>query len=109
MEHVTLAHALYRVAEKNRKNFPKVDQLISNCKKIFLKAYSRVQIFKEIAPNIPLPPQPILTTWGTWLTAAFYYCKHFGTIKNIIKKLENDATSIEKVIDLITDPELELN
>jgi hypothetical protein len=44
MEHVTcLAHALHRVAEEIRKNFPKVDQLISNCKKIFLKTVSRVQ------------------------------------------------------------------
>jgi hypothetical protein len=110
MEHVTcLAHALHRVAEEIKKHFPKVDQLISNCKKIFLKAPSRVQIFKEIAPNIPLPPQPVLTRWRTWLTAAFYYCEHFGIIKNIIMKLENDATSIEKVIDLITDRELELN
>lgn len=50
MEHVTcLAHGLHRVAEEIRKHFPKVDQLISNCKKIFLKAPSRVQIFKEIA------------------------------------------------------------
>jgi len=111
MEHVTcLAHALHRVAEEIRKNFPKVDQLISNCKKIFLKAPSRVHIFKELAPNIPLPPQPVLTRWGTWLTAAFYYCENFGTIKNIITKLDkNDATSIEKVIDLIADPDLELN
>lgn len=59
---------------------------------------------------IPLPPQPVLTRRGTWLTAAFYYCKHFSTIKNIIMKLDkNDMTSIEKVIDLIADPDLELN
>lgn len=52
----------------------------------------------------------MLTRWGTWLTAAFYYCENFGTIKNIITKLDkNDATSIEKVIDLIADPDLELN
>jgi len=52
----------------------------------------------------------VLTRWGTWLTADFYYCEHFGTIKNIITKLDkNDATSIEKVIDLIADPDLELN
>lgn len=49
----SLAHALHRVAEENRKHFPKVDQLISNCKKIFLKAPSRVLMFREIAPNIP--------------------------------------------------------
>jgi len=39
MKHVTcLAHALYRVAEEIRNIFPKVDDFISNAKKIFLKA-----------------------------------------------------------------------
>ena len=57
-----------------------------------------------------ISPQPMLTRWGTWLTAVFYYCEHFNTIKNIILKLDkNDSTSIEKVVDLIADPELELN
>ncbi|KAE9542367.1 hypothetical protein AGLY_003494 [Aphis glycines] len=75
MKHVScLAHGLHRVAEEIRKHFPKVDQLISNIKKIFLKYPSRVQYFKEMAPNIPLPPQPVLTRWVTWLKAATYFC-----------------------------------
>jgi len=42
--------------------------------------------------------------------AAFYYCEHFGAIKNIImKQVKNDANSIEKMFDLIADPDLELN
>jgi len=62
MEHVTcLAHDLHRVAEEVRRHFPKVDALISNAKKIFVKCSSRVLKFKEIAPEIPMPPQPILT------------------------------------------------
>jgi len=77
MEHVScLAHGLHRVAEEIRNHFPKVDQLISDTKKIFLKCPTRVQYFKEMAPNIPLPPQPELTRWGTWLEAATYFCEH---------------------------------
>jgi len=34
-------------------------------KYLFLKAPSRVNIFKEIAPTTSFPPQPILTRWGT--------------------------------------------
>lgn len=111
MLHVTcVAHALHRVAEEIRKYFPKVDQLISNGKKIFLKAPSRVNTFKEIAPTIPLPPQPVLTRWGTWLNAAFYYCEHFDTIKNVVTKFDkNDAVSIEYVLDLLSDSELQSN
>ena len=43
MEHGTcLAHALHRVAVEIRNIFPKVDDLILNAKKIFLKAPYRL-------------------------------------------------------------------
>ncbi|KAF0706537.1 CGG triplet repeat-binding protein 1, partial [Aphis craccivora] len=111
MEHVTcLVHALHRVAEEIRNIFPKVDDLISNVKKIFLKAPYRLQIFKTIAPNIPLPPQPILTRWGTWLNAVMYYSEHYVLIKQVIMELDReDAISIGKVQDLIADRSLECN
>jgi Protein of unknown function (DUF 659) len=111
MEHVTcLAHALHRVAEEIRNIFPKVNDLISNAKKIFLKAPYRLQIFKTIAPNIPLPPQPILTRWGTWLNAAMYYSEHYVLIKQVVMELNReDAISIGKVQDLMADRNLECN
>jgi len=69
--------------------------------KIFLKCPSRVQYFKEMAPNIPLPPQPVLTRWGTWLKVATYFCEHFEILKTIILGLnKNDSTSVEKAQDL---------
>lgn len=50
MIHTTcLAHGLHRVAETVRILNPKVDKIIANVKKIFKKAPSRVQIFKDIA------------------------------------------------------------
>jgi len=108
MEHVTcLAHGLHRVAEEVRKCFPKVDQLISNVKKNFLMCPALIQFFREKAPNISLPPQPVLTRWGTWLSAANYYCEHFETLKEIILGLNReDATSIEKDQDLMDDFDL---
>jgi hypothetical protein len=73
-------------------------------KKIFLKALSRIQHFKGIAPNIPLPPQPIITRWGTWLSAVFYYSEHFETIKEILQDLdEEDASSIKITKALLQD------
>jgi len=48
MEHVTcLAHGLHRVAEEVRKCFPKVDQLISNVKKIVFKVSCPYSIFSR--------------------------------------------------------------
>lgn len=77
MKHFTcLAHALHRLSETIRLSYGQVDTLINNVKKIFLKSPNRVRIFKELYPNLPLPPEPVITRWGTWLRAAFYYAKH---------------------------------
>ena len=55
MKHLTcLAHGIHRVAENIRKKFKKVDKLISRVKQVFLKAPSRVLVFKSEAPAIPL-------------------------------------------------------
>jgi hypothetical protein len=64
--HITcLSHGIHRVAETIRSNFPKIDKLIARVKQIFLKAPSRILLFKEEAPSINLPPHPIVTRWGT--------------------------------------------
>ncbi|KAL4097236.1 hypothetical protein QTP88_022042 [Uroleucon formosanum] len=109
--HVTcLAHGLHRVAEEIRNQYKNVDQLVSNVKKTFLKAPSRIQTLKSVASDIPLPPQPILTRWGTWIDAALYYCKHFEIIKQVIDMLdENDVESIKKCKQILKSNNLEAN
>ncbi|CAI6349782.1 unnamed protein product [Macrosiphum euphorbiae] len=74
--HVTIvAHMFNRVSEKVREMYPDIIKLINNKKKVFLKSPYHVQECKEILPDIPLPPEPILTRWGKWLEAAiFNYC-----------------------------------
>ena len=111
MVHVTcIVHGFHRVAEEVRSYFNTVDQLIFSVKKVFLKVPSRSRIFKIEAPNIPLPPQPILTRWGTWLNAAYYYCENYEVIKNIINKLyKNDASSIKKAKYIFNNSDLKAN
>ena len=59
--HVTcLAHALGRVAEMARTTYPKVNQLISEVKKIFVKSGNRKREFAASC-EIPLPPEPVVT------------------------------------------------
>lgn len=77
---------------------------------IFLKAPSRVLIFKNNAHGIPLPPKPIITKWVTWLEAATYYCDNYKTFCEVMNMLnEVDAVSIEHVKKLIQEPTLEGN
>jgi len=94
---------LHRVAEEVRGLFPDVDALIANVKKFFVKCNSRTNLFKQTL-NIPLPPQPIITRWGTWLSAAIYYSDYFVLIKDFITNKLNprDAISIKKAQELIT-------
>jgi hypothetical protein len=99
MVHVTcLAHGVHKVTEERRRRFTKVDKLISKVKQIFLKSPARVFFFLNRAPNVPLPPEPIINRWGTWLRAASYYCTYLQEIKNIVLELnQNDAISIKKL------------
>ena len=84
--HVTcLAHGLHRIAEKIRELFPAVNDLIT--KKLFLKAPAHVQVYKDCPPEVPLPPEPVVTRSGTWLSAVSFYQKHFNEVKEVVLKL----------------------
>ncbi|VVC36498.1 Hypothetical protein CINCED_3A018032 [Cinara cedri] len=48
-------------------------------------------------PDIPLPPEPIITRWGTWLNTALFYANNFLEYKNIVESLMDDTTSIKNL------------
>ncbi|KAF0748382.1 Uncharacterized protein FWK35_00032412 [Aphis craccivora] len=68
--HVTcFAHAIHRFAEEIRN--------------------------EEQLPTLPLPPEPVITQWGTWIKSACFYSEHFMEIKGIINQFKSsDALSI---------------
>lgn len=87
-----------------------VDKVISNVKKIFLKAPSRVIIFKNTAPDLSLPLEPIITRWGSWIKAACYYCEHHETLKSIVNSLDaEEAISIKNAQKYFADHNLAAN
>lgn len=94
--HITcLAHGFHRLAEEIRKDFGNVNKLISSTKKVFLKAPSRVNVYKELLPNVALPPEPIITRWGTWLNAVLFYGENFDSIKQVVDQFDDsDAAAI---------------
>ena len=55
-----LAHGLNRVAELVRYSFPKVDKLIAEVKKVFVKCARRRAEFTASC-KVPLPPEPVIT------------------------------------------------
>ncbi|KAJ4425813.1 hypothetical protein ANN_27439 [Periplaneta americana] len=68
----------------------------------------RVLLFQIIAPGIPLPPQPVLARWGTWLDAVNYYAEHYGKIMEVIDPLANtDSSAVAAVKSLPSEQLLE--
>ncbi len=55
------AHGLHRVCETVRELFEDVNSLIASTKKVFLKAPSRILAWHNSYPDLPLPPNPVIT------------------------------------------------
>ncbi|KAF6199647.1 hypothetical protein GE061_005945 [Apolygus lucorum] len=107
--HLTcFSHGLHRVAEAVREEYPTVNKLISSTKKVFLKAPARVDLFRTMLPNTPLPPEPIITRWGTWLEAGQYYAENVSAIRCVFDSLDtNEAQAIRKAKEALAASELE--
>ncbi|KAJ4429596.1 hypothetical protein ANN_21781 [Periplaneta americana] len=68
----------------------------------------RVLLFQTIAPEITLPPQPVLTRWKTWLDAVNYYAKYYGKIREIADALDStDSSAVAAVKSLPSEQLLE--
>lgn len=133
MIHVTcVAHGLHRVAEYIRDQFKLTNKLVSNVKRIFTKvrknlflllfrssvlrfltsfsfkqAPRRKLLFQNMFPGVPIPPQPIVTRWGTWIKAAVYMAENFDRLQLFLDKLDSiEAKSIAKAKKTIADPEI---
>ncbi|GJQ74491.1 hypothetical protein Trydic_g21360 [Trypoxylus dichotomus] len=107
--HVTCKiNALHLVVETIRRCYPQVDGLIAHTKAVFLKSPKRIREFRRQCPDIPGPPQPILTQCGAWLKAAFYYFQHFQRIKSVVLEFDpKDATAIKQSQKKFQDAQVE--
>ncbi|KAK4884465.1 hypothetical protein RN001_000736 [Aquatica leii] len=57
----------------------------------------RVQVYREKLPDLPLPPEPILTRWGTWIESTIFYADNFENIK------KNTVSKFYVVMDFAAD------
>jgi hypothetical protein len=103
MIHVTcVAHGIHRICEKVRECFPEVNSLISCARKIFLKCPARIEKYKE-KMNCPLPPEVVVTRWGTWINAAVFFANIFQEFTELISELNDDSAQLKKCKELIAD------
>ncbi|KAJ4447740.1 hypothetical protein ANN_09748 [Periplaneta americana] len=54
---------------------------------------------QSLYSDIPLPPQPVVTRWGTWIQSVVYYSKYFKEVVTVIDKLpETDSAACVKAV-----------
>jgi hypothetical protein len=78
----SVAHGLQRVVEEVTS--PMLTNLFHQQKKVFVKAPQRVQCYRNQLPDVTLPPEQVLTRWGTWKQAVNFYNKHFDVVKSVV-------------------------
>ena len=91
----------------SERKIPASQQTSIKCKKVFLKSPSRIRLFYESTPNLTLPPEPVITRWGTWISACTYYWKNFDVVKSVVDSFDrSSAASIGISQDLLADSEI---
>ena len=97
-----LLHLLHNCAMRIKCHFPKVNKLISSVKASIVKNNTRKALFI----GMKLPPEPIVTRWGSWLEAGIYYTENVEKVKQIIEKFEDDGIVVQKAKEAANDNEL---
>jgi hypothetical protein len=103
LHHVTcINHLLHRVCEKIREENDNINEFISLSQSIIWKSFQRIQLFKE-KTQLNLPPKAVLTRWGTWLVAAFYYAENFSKVCAYFmdRELDGNSKAIKKIRAII--------
>ena len=102
LTHVTCtSHLLHNACMKIKSSFPEVDMLIASVKAATRKNRTRREMFR--IEEIPIPPAPVITRWGSWLKAASYYAKYFHKVEHIFGQISGGKL-VEKAQTALRDP-----
>ena len=76
---------------------------------LFVQARERVRGFQDAFPGVAIPPEPVVTRWGSWLNAALYYRDHFDFVETFLGALDpKEASAFETAQELASLPAIKL-
>ncbi|KAJ4436607.1 hypothetical protein ANN_16641 [Periplaneta americana] len=79
-----------------RQRFQQMD-FVNQQKKKFWRAPFRMQYYKKLLLDVPLPPQPVITRWGMWIEAVNFFDELFKAVKSVVEAFSGEAFSPENV------------
>ena len=95
------SHILHLVAEEIRAKFKYADKFVAQMKQSLSKCPGRRERFSELLLKKGikrLPPKPVITRWGTWLTAAkYYFDNYYVTVEWIESEDESESMAIKSL------------
>lgn len=63
-------------------------------------------MFEQTCPDVPHPPKPVKTRWGTWLQAISYYSANLQSVAQVLDRLDpGDAESIPAAKMAVASPQ----
>lgn len=101
--HITCtAHLLHNCSMKIQSAFNDVNTLIAAVKMSIQKNHTRRQKFNDVR----LPPEVVVTRWGTWLNAAIYYSQNLPEIRRIVNEFEDDGKIVKNAKNAVNQESL---
>ena len=82
MDVTCVTHLLHNCAMRMRAHFKNIDEIIATIKAATIKNKDRKKDFHDA--GLPLPPDPVITRWATWLRAALYYSENLPAVRTIV-------------------------
>jgi len=86
-----IAHLYHNIALRISAHYTKVNTLIATVKAALSKCKKRQALFIDIG----LPPDTIVTRWGSWLKTAKWYSENFYEVKLIVSRFQDDGKIVE--------------
>ena len=98
--HVTcVARLLHNCAMRVRAHFKNSDEIIATIKTATIKNKDRKKDFHDA--GLPSPPEPVITTWTTWLRAALYYNENLPAVRTVVNNWTSAGLLVSRAKDAI--------
>ena len=82
-----------------RAHFKNIDEIIATIKATTIKNKDRKKDFHDA--GLPSPPNPVITTWATWLRAALYYSENLPAVRTIVNNWTSAGLLVSRAKDAI--------
>jgi len=86
---ICVAHLFHRIAQKIMDEYPDVNSLLTNIKRVFEKSKRRKSEWKSRSPNKNDFPIPSKIRWCTWIESCVYVAKFYSHLKQYLSTISS--------------------